>query len=839
MLMLSRRHGDNLAGVKFYVQEGGTPPTKLTPLVGLGINSNTSTSNLATPIVRGRSPSPHSPARKLYEDQQEALTALERGRSPWDGTERGVSRERPKDLQRATSNGPQINITGPMSAQGTPGALHIDTRMDEVRPRIPIHSSNGVGKKTPSHSKNASLDLPIHPSPGGENTLPYPDSPIFEKSPPLSMPAEPTSIPRKATPQNVAAKTFGEMHKQRTMAVEPPRRKGRKNESVDLDAPSFQRVGTHIVDFDHPRISPFEERRGFEDLKAESRDNLVPLRKPPPPPSVDPSNQRTSPSLSYRKPVDSKNRDPNKPTRRRSVNQSKDPLINPEMSEKAGRRKAVQVDARSASGIAASLASAGLQGAGIGLAMQGKKLGLSRTNTESSGNSNPTPNQSSLPPLILGRAMATVNFNEVGGGSPGKGGSPSSPGFTWGKGNMLFKIPDYSQEASPETIDGNTTSFLRPDSMYSGGISPAVSPGAEAPPPVPLPFKAPEFHDHEITFTSTPTKPGNDDSDEDSDDDLFTIPITRESKDSGTGAPTDEVEPKIVEPSKTDDNSDDDSDDDFFQVPIERRNPSPEKTHSSEAKDTETVDKPAQRKTVGFGSKDSFISPVASSAVTPGAETQSSLTSPFSEYQLGEGLNTVPSPSKSRHPRPDSFNPDDIAVWASRPPAETLVHHLDAFFPDIDLDQPIIEEHPLESAIIEENSPPASPLPGGNHQATNIGALGRRQRGHEPQMATAAEILRGTAERSMGRQGLGRMKSIRETFRDAHDMRRRTPSVISGTQAGRNIPTNTVMRRKSTKMFGAKLVELTPGLHAKRMAATAAASSSLDNRTSIKRQGKL
>ncbi|KAF3942062.1 hypothetical protein ABW19_dt0202570 [Dactylella cylindrospora] len=824
MLMLSRRHGDNLAGVKFYVQEGGTPPTKLTPfapVVGLGINTNNSGSNLQTPIVRGRSPSPIPPSPSKKQHEEEALNALERGRSPWGEGGRGVSRERTKEMQRAASNGPKINITEPTSARLLPELnLQLDTRMDEVRSRSPINISNGLGKKTPSHSKNTSIDLPIHPSPGGENTLPYPDSPVFEKSAPLSMPAEPTStIPRKATPQSAATMTFGELHKQRTMTMESHKRKPRKNESVDLDtgAPSFTKVGTQVVDFDHPRVSPFDDKRYFDEIKAESRDNLVPLRKPPPPPGVDPSTQRTSPSLSYRKPIDK-----SKPARKKSVNHGG----HPEMSEKAGRRKAVQMDAKSASGIAASLASAGLQGAGVGMPIGAQKPGMSRTNTQASGDSNLTSTPSSLPPLTMGRAMATVNFDKVGGGSPGKGGSPSSPGFTWGKGNMLFKIPDYSQETSPETIDGNTTSFLRPDSMYSGGISPAVSPGAEVPPP--MPFRTTDFHDNEIKFTPTPTKPGTEDSDDDSDDGLFKIPLIREKKQ--TDNTKDSTGSAKVEVSQAADDSGDDSDG-YFQIPIPGRGKkSPEKPKPTDE------DAPGH-KIVMFGSKDSFISPIAQSTGTPGTDGRGSLPSPFPEFERGDdkNINISPSPTKARYPR-DSFNPDDTTVWASRPPAETLVHHLDAFFPDIDLDQPIIEENPMENVITEEsNSPPASPLPGSTH-TSNISALSRRPRQPEPQMATANEILRGTAGRSIGKQGLGRMKSIRETFREAHDIRRRTPSVISGTHGGKNISTTTVMRRKSTKMFGAKLVELTPDLHAKRMAATAAASSSLDNRSSIKRQ---
>ncbi|KAF3902772.1 hypothetical protein AA313_de0204479 [Arthrobotrys entomopaga] len=824
MLMLSRRHGDNLAGVKFFVQDTSPPPSKLT---GLGINTiSTSTSNLQTPVVRARSQSPAqlSPSRRQHEE--ETLTALERGRSVWPED----SKER-RDLKRTSSNGPKINITEPSSARlNAESTLRIDTALDEIRSRSPINAGNGLGKKTPSHSKATSIDLPIHPSPGGESILPYPDSPVSEKMAPLSMPAEPSCISRKATPQNPAIKTFGELHMQRTMTMESEKaaKHRRRNESIDLKKgpPSFTKVSPGVVDFDHPRTSPFEEKAPFSEVNKpeNTRDSWKPLRKPPPPPSYDPNTHRGLPSLSYRKPVDK-----SKPSRKRSVNQGRSSAGNPEMSEK-GRRQGVQMDARSASGIAASLASAGLQSASFGISVGSTKSQLPRTNTQGSGDSSRKSTPSSLPPLTLtsGRAMATVNFDKTGSGSSGKGGSPSSPGFTWGKGNMLFKIPDYSQETSPETIDGNTTSFLRPDSMYYGGVSPAVSPGAEMPPP--LPFNTSEFRDHEIKFTETPTKPENDDdSDDDSDDGLFQQPLTRATQ-KDTGTPAEKADSTKGE---VDDDSGDDSDD-YFQIPIPGRNKkSPEKPASDEDAAGEV------RKTVVFGSKDSFISPIHSSS-TPGTDGRGSLSSPFPEYDPGDdNVNISPSPTakSSRYPRPDSFNADDTNVWASRPPAETLVHHLDAFFPDINLDEPIIEETPMEPAITEESSPPASPLPSTASHTSNISTLSRRPpRDPPPQMATASEILSRTAERSIGRQGLGRMKSIRETFREAHDIRRRTPSVISGTQTGRNVRNSTIMRRKSTKMFGAKLVELQSSAQNKKIASIAAASASLDNRSGIRRQ---
>ncbi|KAK6349999.1 hypothetical protein TWF696_006251 [Orbilia brochopaga] len=757
MLMLSRRHGDNLAGVKFFVQEPHQNSGKSMG-VGLGIDTSASVSNLQTPVVRGRSqsPIPPSPTRQQY--QAATLGKLERGRSPW-------TEERPRELQRTPSNGPEINITEPMSA------LQLDSAVSEVRSRSPINNSNGFSKKPITHLKSKSIELPIH---GAETSLPYPDSPASETMAPLSMPAEPTSIPRKATPQNSASKTFRELHKQQTLTTEPQKSEKSRKKSMDLENP---------------------------------RDSLVPLRKPPPPPSVDSGSQRGLP-LSYRKPIDK-----SKPSRKKSVNHGRISAANPEMSEK-GRRQGVQMDPTSVGGIAASIASAGLQGAGFGISIGGTKPGPSRTGTQTSGDSSAKSPPSSLPPLTLvpGKgAMASVNFGDVGSGSPGK-------------------------ETSPETIDGNTTSFLRPDSAYLGGVSPAISPGAEAPPP--LPFEPVDFNDDKIKFIETPTTTtgnSNDDSDsDDSDDGLFKIPLSRTDQ-KELDAPGEKVVPPPAEVNQDAEDSGEDSDN-YFVIPIPGRGKkSPEKASANDDNDN---DNNARPKTVMFGSTDDFISPVQSTG-TPGTDGRGSLASPFPEYEQGDDkLSISPSPVKNRYPRPDSFNADDTNVWASRPPAETLVHHLDAFFPDINLDEPIIEEHPMENPIAEESpSPPASPLPSTVSHTTSKTALTRRPRDQQqPQMATASEILGKSVERSMGKQGLGRMKSIRETFREAHDIRRRTPSVMPGAQTGRNNRNSTVARRKSTKMFGAKLVELQAGAHAKKIASIAAASASLDNRGGIKRQ---
>jgi hypothetical protein len=52
-------------------------------------------------------------------------------------------------------------------------------------------------------------------------------------------------------------------------------------------------------------------------------------------------------------------------------------------------------------------------------------------------------------------------------------------------------------------------------------------------------------------------------------------------------------------------------------------------------------------------------------------------------------------------------------AWASRPPAEVLINHLDDFFPNLDLDQPVLEAS-------SGNSPPASPIAESNENLEQL-----------------------------------------------------------------------------------------------------------------------
>ncbi|GAA5974081.1 hypothetical protein JCM11641_003422 [Rhodosporidiobolus odoratus] len=124
--------------------------------------------------------------------------------------------------------------------------------------------------------------------------------------------------------------------------------------------------------------------------------------------------------------------------------------------------------------------------------------------------------------------------------------------------------------------------------------------------------------------------------------------------------------------------------------------------------------------------------------------------------------------------------------WAFRPPVETVLEHLDVFFPEHDLDKPVFDP---------STSVPSTPASGGScpSPVPDVSA---------PPSALAT---RRTGGGSAG-PGLGYKKSIRVV---ALDRKRQLQ------KAGRNVASaasglaSNLLRRKSTKLFGARIEEVT------------------------------
>ncbi|KAM0798652.1 hypothetical protein BDR22DRAFT_808597 [Usnea florida] len=182
---------------------------------------------------------------------------------------------------------------------------------------------------------------------------------------------------------------------------------------------------------------------------------------------------------------------------------------------------------------------------------------------------------------------------------------------------------------------------------------------------------------------------------------------------------------------------------------------------------------------------------------------------------------TVPYPDPAKLARRQSFARDD--VWANRPPAEDLLNNLDAFFPNLDLDQPVVEDlvssPPVSpDANVESNPMDSVAVPPGQAQRLIRTSLYDRVRpdsiaeepetlGSEDSTLKSRATIQSMAQRSVRKSGgLGRMKSIREVARGAYE-----GSSKRNTQVSTSSKSAEILRRRSTKMFGAKINMVKPG----------------------------
>ncbi|KAI9822430.1 MAG: hypothetical protein M1827_000149 [Pycnora praestabilis] len=574
--------------------------------------------------------------------------------------------------------------------------------------------------------------------------------------------------------------------------------KANKESPVDGAAyGGYKRAG--VIDFDVPRISPFEDKK---------HDSWIPLRKPPPAPAESTTLTKAN-SLSrnsgdrIRRSLTGHGEDQLK---RRSAEVF--PPVPQELPER-GRRKAVGNSPSVSANVGAALISAGRMTGAVGV--------------PSAPTAVPASNQSSLSNSAAGqdarpmRALQSVDFAASSSRRNSPGGSPRSPGFTWGK-NHLFKIPDYVEDIPNEQSQQipASSSHVSVDAIASNTDlrrrtpSPAISPSSKRPPGRPgsrlisRRSYGPDvdFQENEVTFVKSPVIPPQD-LDEDSDDGLFAVPLVNN-------------QPKvsaIVRESTSRDDQAGDSD-------------------GRGERPTLTVNTKSRAKK---GRSVTFVPSPHTSSASGNGSTSIHLHTPVEEDEdssgNGQGLMSATTPTWSgarsdeeQQDRRESFARDD--VWASRPPAEVLLNRLDNFFPNVDLDQPVLEDQP--------GSPPTSPglkfeknPMDGESSSSRIGHIAADVKSVQPNRAntplSSAEendtlgsdastlkrndsALQNVAQRKLGRSsGLGRMKSIREVAKGAHEAnRKRFTAPTTGSKAG------DIVRRKSTKMFGARIEQIKP-----------------------------
>lgn len=565
-----------------------------------------------------------------------------------------------------------------------------------------------------------------------------------------------------------------------------PGKQGRPHKAFPVDSGSWSIKRDGVIDIDPRGDSPFEEKKS---------EVLIPMRKPPPAPTESSTLIKAN-SLSRKTGEMSKaysSGQARDTTNRRS---GVDAIV--EEAPERGRRKAV--------------APSPSMSAGIGEAMdEARKAvesveGVERPDQASknaAGHKLGSSDQSDAPH----RALKSIDFGSNGSGRNSPGGSPRSPGFTYGKNNMLFKIPDYEEVPPAESDSQKPQQILMPNNPSIEELrrrpSPAISPGSEVPPqrrPSLLSTRrsyGPAYHfkESEVTFEqrSWIHSQSDDDSDDDSDDGLFAVPIK------GTTA----------KPSSK-----------LGYDPEPQRRPTltvKTDTHTRRSKGLSVAFKTPETSTSTSTNHSSDTVELDDEGHPIGSRPESS-TPGASSAQSDEAT--------AKLMRRRSFARDD--VWANRPAAEDLIENLDDFFPNLDLDQPVVEDlvgsPPLSPSSSTGQNPMDNAIPGQPYGRRQIrSSLYDRPRpasiaeesiaeepdtlGSEDSTLKSRITLQSIAQRSIHKSGgLGRMKSIRDVARGAYQGNSKRY-----TQPSTNAKSSNIQRRKSTKMFGANIVQIKPG----------------------------
>lgn len=565
--------------------------------------------------------------------------------------------------------------------------------------------------------------------------------------------------------------------------------------------------GRKVVDFDHPRASPYTDRPSSSESADFERktDNLVPMRKPPPVPDPTATLVKAN-SLTKKQGSNIRTSWPNRkeePWKR---------ISSGSIPEEEGKRPP-------SSGIAAALAGAGKAAASVGgpSSAPGTSSGLHKSMT--------APDLGQEPSRTQPRALAGIELNRTASGrrqSPGTA-SPRSP-FTMSKGGQQFKVPEYEdgncgRGEDEDTLKANGRPMLsirmpsNPaiDKIRNDGgrHSPDLSPSSTHPPSQlarNASKRGPSFDlpARQVDFAPSPAMVEEDDEDDDSDDGLFQIPLANKTnpKSAATPASANAKAHAVLGIGR--------------DSPATSRSPNRPELRLKTSKTNVRFDSPKfpPESTTEDGDAQDVQRHVPGSA----SSNQWSTDSPDELNRFG---------------RRESFASD---MWANRPPAEGIVEHLDEFFPNVDLDQPMGEpEENAESSPVSTDksmlSTKASSSDLHSRSVTPVSSADESDTlgSDESTLKRGDHGLVSVAARSMRKSGgLGRTKSIRDVVKNNYNMQQppstsshassRAPSGVSVQNALLNrvstlradAASGGIMRRKSTKMFGARIEQVKP-----------------------------
>ena len=566
-----------------------------------------------------------------------------------------------------------------------------------------------------------------------------------------------------------------EEHREKTRKAGKAYQQGRQTKArkepspIDVASTSIKRDG--IINFDTPRISPYEDKK---------HEPLVPLRKPPAPPPGSVMLEKAN-SLSkrasdgFRSSISSQS----DIAKRKSLGDSI-----AEETEERGRRKAVAATPSVSAGIGAALAST------VGKPI-GSRRNMSTRTSNDSGKASPS--------------LQNVGFGQNGSSKSSPSGSPKSPRFMYGKKDIEFTVPDYEEDDLEYANSRKPSLALQTKIPKNPSVekmrrppSPSISPSSQPPPSrKESVFVRPKsygpafsFKESEVTFDQKPSLQEGSNDDDDSDDGLFAKPLAK----------------TVTKKSSA---SEDESG-------VGRR---PTLTLNTEGNQRRLM----KGRSVTFKDPENSANTSASQSNTTADldDEGRSILGPSVPNSTTSATTSADYPDAAKLARRQSFARDD--VWANRPPAEDLLNNLDAFFPNLDLDQPVVED------LV--GSPPISPDPGveSNPMDSINSPPGQAQRvirtslydrvrpdsiaeepetlGSEDSTLKSRATIQSMAQKSLRKSpGIGRMKSIREVARGAYE-----GSSKRNTQVSTSSKSGDILRRRSTKMFGAKINMVKPG----------------------------
>ncbi|OAA49619.1 Protein kinase domain containing protein [Metarhizium rileyi] len=555
------------------------------------------------------------------------------------------------------------------------------------------------------------------------------------------------------------------------------------------------------VDFDQPRPSPFEDKKP---------DQLFPQRRPPAPPSDPSATLIKANSLSRRPGHNLRNSSGSMegfPTPRHpSLTASGDA----ESTDDQLKAKHAAQHMPASSGIGAALVGMGRNLGAIGQSTANGSKAASQGRMVSPPSPSAGGGNTQLQPGKKASSGSTGNHE---GSSPKpKNGSPGS--VTWSPGNLSFVVPDYSPGGTPVPVPPKIPSGSNARKLEA--VSLPMSPGEISPSSCHTRSKGPadmlspkrkshgpdlDFKESDITFSKASSSQ----------------PLTGE-----------------MRPAPGDESDDDSSDDGLFAIPLAGREKGKQssdasangKSNAQLGAETRpilhvnTSRKEKGRSVTFMKSPDSF-----DSSNDGGARTSSSRRTPGTPQ-----TDTWDSDKESQINRRKSFIEKD--VWANRPPTDDLLNNLDDFFPNLDLDQPVLEDNaggdipPLPAMDFGDRRNRSSSASLGTATTPGPSTLGTLPAAVPPSrqlslysndndtLGSDESTLKATerpptshavAQRSIHRSsGLGRMKSIREVASQANK-RYTSLSQPMGSKSQTNL-----MRRKSTKMFNANIVQIRP-----------------------------